>query len=128
MRGEVVDVEAVDEVLDGDHGLVAGAAEAADADPLLLGKAEQLHPHVAGLRHHRSAAGLRPHRGAGAVEVDEGFEMPMVFGPRMRRPSCRAFATSSSWSRLPSAPVSPKPEEMSSTLRMPLSFSAGGAR
>jgi hypothetical protein len=54
-------------------------------------------------------------------------KIPRQFGPTRRAPWARTLASSSSWRRVPSIPVSAKPAEMTQRARVPLRSAASAS-
>jgi len=80
--GQIIHLETVQIVLDGDHRLIARTGEGPDADPFPFGEGQQLGAQIARLGHKSDGAGLGPHRGAGAVEFPVGVEDSHSVGPK----------------------------------------------
>ena len=77
---QFIDLERLHVILDRDHRLVSRTAEGADADPLVFGKAQELHPEVSRLGDERGGPGLRKDVRAAAEEGVVGVADPHRVG------------------------------------------------
>ncbi len=77
---QLIDLEGLHVILDRDHRLVSRTAEGADADPLVFGKTEELHPEIPRLGDERGGPGLGPDVRSAAEEGVVGIADPHRVG------------------------------------------------